>query len=115
MLYNDYRFFGTKGEDICCWSVNTGLFAAIKEQKTIEWVTAGHDHNNDYYGEFQGVNLAYGRKSGRGGYGPDNMKIGARVWEVTQSPYGIETWVREQGGTIHKETQSKARHMFDFP
>lgn len=82
-LYNDYRFFGTKGEDICCWSINTGLFSALKEQKTVEWVTAGHDHNNDYYGQYQGINLAYGRKSGVGGYGPKKMKVGARVFEVT--------------------------------
>lgn len=30
-LYNDYNFFGHKGEDVCCWSVNTGLFGALKE------------------------------------------------------------------------------------
>jgi hypothetical protein len=30
-LYNDYSFRGTKGEDICCSSVNTGLFSAMRE------------------------------------------------------------------------------------
>lgn len=82
-LYNDYSYFGQRGEDICCWSVNTGLFAALKEQRTVEWVSAGHDHNNDYYGKYQGINLAYGRKTGFGSYGPANITNGARVFEVT--------------------------------
>jgi hypothetical protein len=103
-LYNDYSFYGFKGEEVCCGSVNTGLFGALKEQKTVEWVTAGHDHNNDYYGAYQGINLAFGRKTGYGGYGPDGFPRGARVFEVTLEPYGVETWVREDGGNVHKET-----------
>ena len=108
-LYNDYSFFGHRGEDICCWSVNTGLFSALVEQKTVEWVSAGHDHNNDYYGSYQGINLAYGRKTGYGSYGPSNITHGARVFEVTKDPYSIETWVRQEDGTISKESQSKPR------
>ena len=53
------------------------------DQKCVEWVVCGHDHNNDYFGKFNGINLAYGRKSGYGAYGPDNMQRGARVFEVT--------------------------------
>ena len=103
-LYNNMNFYGKYGEDICCWSVNTGLFGALKEQKTIEWIAVGHDHNNDFYGNFDGINLAYGRKTGYACYGPENMQRGARVFEVTMDPYSIETWVRQEDGTIHKET-----------
>ncbi|CDW88364.1 metallophosphoesterase [Stylonychia lemnae] len=102
-LYNNDQFYGKRQEDICCWAVNTGLFGALKEQKTVEWVTVGHDHNNDYYGNYDGINLAYGRKTGYACYGPDNMQRGARVFEVTLNPYKIETWVRQEDGTIHKE------------
>jgi hypothetical protein len=109
-LYNDYSYFGSRGEDICCWSVNTGLFAALKEQPTVEWVSAGHDHNNDYYGSYQGINLAYGRKTGFGSYA--NITQGARVFEITQDPYSIETWVREDGGNVVIETQSRPRDPF---
>lgn len=103
-LYNDYSFFGVRGEDVCCWSVNTGLFSTLLEQPTVEWVAAGHDHNNDYYGSYQGINLAYGRKTGFGCYGPAAMPKGARVFEITQHPYHIDTWVREDGGNIHRDT-----------
>ena len=49
------------------------MFGALKEDKTVDWVTVGHDHNNDYYGNIDGINLAYGRKTGYGCYGPDGM------------------------------------------
>lgn len=114
-LFNDYAFYGEKGEDVCCGSVNTGLFAALKEQQTVEWVSCGHDHDNDFYGTFQGINLAYGRKTGFGGYGPDKMARGARVFEVTAEPYTIETWVREDGGKVVKNEAAQKRRLFDFP
>jgi hypothetical protein len=34
----------------------------------------GHDHDNDFYGEYEGILLAYGRKTGYGGYGPPKGK-----------------------------------------
>lgn len=87
----------------------------MKEQKTVEWVTCGHDHDNDFYGNYDGINLAYGRKTGHACYGPENMQRGARVFEVTLEPYSIETWVRQEDGTIHKENQSNAKSTLDFP
>jgi len=93
-LYNNDEFYGTKGEDICCWSLNTGLFSAMKEANIAEWVTVGHDHNNDYYGNYNGINLAYGRKTGYGSYSSPVLQHGARVFEVTAEPYSIRTWVR---------------------
>jgi hypothetical protein len=80
-LYNNVKFYGTKGESISCASLNTGLVGALIEQKTVEWVTCGHDHNNDYWGTYQSINLAYGRKTGFGSYGEN--KNGARVFEIT--------------------------------
>ena len=70
-LFNNNEFYGESHETICCWSLNTGLFAAIKEQPTVQWVSAGHDHNNDNFGVYDGITLGYGRKTGYGAYGPD--------------------------------------------
>ena len=49
-MYNFENIYGNKGETVCCQATNTGLFRVIKEQKTIEWISCGHDHNNDYAG-----------------------------------------------------------------
>lgn len=72
-LYNDGFYVGIRDEWVCCQALNTGVYSTLLEQKTVEWVSCGHDHNNDYYGEYSksGINLAYGRKTGFGSYGPD--------------------------------------------
>ena len=36
----------------------------------IQGVFVGHDHCNDFFVDFEGMLLAYGRKTGVGGYGP---------------------------------------------
>jgi 3',5'-cyclic AMP phosphodiesterase CpdA len=55
---------------ICCAALNTGLYAAMKEMNDIKALWVGHDHKNDFYGDFYGITLGYGRKTGYGGYGP---------------------------------------------
>ena len=109
-LYNDYQYYASRLEDICCSSVNTGLFCAMKEQPTVEWVSVGHDHLNSYWGNYYGINLAYGRKTG---YGSGSLlKHGARVFEVTESPYSIRTWVRTSDGSIDEDTTPSKRSLF---
>lgn len=100
-LYNEFSFSGTKNEDVCCSSVNTGLFSTVIGTNSVDWISCGHDHNNDFYGQYQGVNLAYGRKSGFGGYGPDGLQKGARVFEITlEHEYKVATWIRQEDGSI---------------
>jgi len=67
----------------------------------------GHDHNNDYYGDYYGISMSYGRKSGFGCYGPKGLKKGARVFELTYDPFTIDTWVREEDAHKHVETELK--------
>jgi len=48
-------------------------------------VFVGHDHNNDYGGYLDNVELVYGRKTGFGYYGPvGNVERGARVIELKE-------------------------------
>ncbi len=101
-MYNTVKVNGVKNEITSCSSVNTGLFSAMLEQRTVDWVACGHDHSNDFYGEYMGLKLGYGRKTGYGGYGPDNMRRGARVFFIKKEPYTIETWIREEGGLIDR-------------
>lgn len=100
---SSFSTYGEKREDICCFSVNTGLFASIEEQKNLRFITCGHDHDNDFYGDYNGVTLAYGRKTGHGGYGPPvGMQRGARVIELTEttdgSSWNLSTWIRQEDG-----------------
>ncbi len=36
----------------------------------IQTISCGHDHNNDFFGNYYNVTMMYGRKTGYGGYGP---------------------------------------------
>ncbi len=42
----------------------------------------GHDHTNDYSGEFDGVDLVYGRATGAGGYGGSVVPKGGKLITV---------------------------------
>lgn len=61
---------GQKRDYSGCQAINTGLFAEIQQQGTIKAVFAGGDHSTDFWAEYDGVTLGYGRKSGFGSYGP---------------------------------------------
>lgn len=59
-------------------------------------VFSGHNHNNDFIGKYLGISLAYGRKTGYGGYGPKGLQRGARVIELEweNGNLKIDTWIR---------------------
>lgn len=103
--WNDYentKLIGTLGEQICCFSSNTGLFDAIKEMGNVEGVFHGHDHNNDFIAFYKDLVIGFGRKSGYGGYGgPVADRPGSRVFEIHQDQHGRvswETWIRLETG-----------------
>lgn len=86
-LWNMKYVYGSKNEDVCCSSVNTGLFSAMLMAKNIKATFCGHDHNNDFHGEYYGIELYYGRKTGYGGYGPPpGMQRGARILDFQYDP-----------------------------
>jgi len=75
-VYNEEEIYGHAGEAVCCSVWNTGFFAAAKTNGDITAMFVGHDHNNDFGGWYDGIELVYGRKSGYGLYGKLH---GARV------------------------------------
>ncbi|KAF2076216.1 hypothetical protein CYY_002457 [Polysphondylium violaceum] len=105
-MWNFYPVNGSLYDTgVCCFSVNTGLYAAFKEMGDVVSMHVGHDHDNDFIGNYNGVQLGYGRKSGYGGYGPPpSWKHGARVLEITANPFSISTYLRYEDGS--SETQA---------
>ena len=52
-MYNNFNTNGMlEDSGVCCWSVNTGLFAAMLERGDIISVWHGHDHDNDFQGNY---------------------------------------------------------------
>jgi len=76
-------------------------------------VFCGHDHSNDYQGDYHGVRLHYGRKTGFGGHEPRkdqefHLKGGARIIEVSYDQnqnefFNFKSWIREDDGGVDKQ------------
>lgn len=87
-MWNLKDTYGSKNELVCCSSLNTGLYTAFKKSGAIQGVFCGHDHSNDYQGDYHGIRLHYGRKTGFGGHEPrkdqaNHLKKGARIIEIS--------------------------------
>ncbi|KAL4427687.1 hypothetical protein ABPG75_001776 [Micractinium tetrahymenae] len=108
-VWSDEPTVGSKEEDVACSVRDTGLFA-LARALGITAIYSGHDHSNDYSGVLHGVRLAYGRKSGYGGYGPpQGWQRGARVVQLRpgEDTSQSETWIRmEDGSKVYQAKRS---------
>ncbi len=93
------KFLGEKREEICSPRLNSGLFTALKESGQVIGVFAGHDHENDFIGIYQGIALGYGRVSaGKNAYG--SLSPGVRVIVLKEGKNEFDTYIRLKGGEI---------------
>ncbi|MDR2026971.1 MAG: metallophosphoesterase family protein [Prevotellaceae bacterium] len=93
------KIAGMKNEAECPPAINSGMFLAMRECGDVMATFAGHDHDNDYIGKYNGIFLAYGRFSGsKTTY--THMTQGARVIELTAGEKGFKTWIRLKDGHI---------------
>src|SRR5690606_20299220 len=68
----DYTIcYGQKHGDICVSRMQSGLFAAMIEQEDVMATFCGHDHVNDFWGSYYGIELYYGRATGYNTYGKE--------------------------------------------
>lgn len=95
------KFKGDRNEPECPGRVNSGMLAAIVERGDVKGVFCGHDHTNNYVGEWLGVQLGYDGSIGYYSYNlpDDSPKLargrGARVFVVNASnPRNYKTWMR---------------------
>ena len=58
---------------------NSGQFEALKEKGDIFAMFVGHDHNNSFYTNYQGIDLGYCQGAGFNTYGPGD-KRGVRLF-----------------------------------
>lgn len=75
---------GKLGEGPCPPCYNTGEFAAMKRQGNILGAFFGHDHVNDYCGQFDGIYLAATKSAGVRSYG-DGTGRGVRTVTLHES------------------------------
>ncbi len=91
------KLIGIKNEKVASGALNSGLFAQLVAGGDVMGVFCGHDHNNDYIGEFQGVALGYGRFGLSTPCWYKNMTAGARVIVLKQGKRSFVSWINTFG------------------
>lgn len=100
-VWQESTCYGEKNEAVCCSKLNSGLFAALKLAGHARGVFCGHDHVNDYMGDFHGIQLGYGRACGYNTYGLEGFERGARVFEIAvDDTENFKTWLRLADGRV---------------
>lgn len=98
------KLIGTKNEKVASGALNSGLFAQLIAAGDVMGVFCGHDHNNDYIGEYQGIALGYGRFGLTTPCWYGNMNAGARVIVLKQGKRSFDTWINSNGNLENKCT-----------
>lgn len=98
MTSNKNNYIGNHKETECNGKINTGMFAAMIESGDVMGVFVGHDHDNDYIGNYMGIALAYGRYSGGNTVYNNLGNNGCRVINLVEGGEGFETYIRLRGG-----------------
>ena len=84
---------GTRRESVGCGPFNSGLFNALVERGEVKAVICGHDHINDFEGDYCNIRLAMDGGISYDCYCDDDLR-GGRVIEVKEeSPDIIETYM----------------------
>lgn len=88
---DDGRAIGIANEKVLYWGDEEGLAAGIlKKAGNIRACFCGHSHRNDFYFEEKGITFAYGRSSGYGGYGGEDVPKGAKLIELSMKTACVE-------------------------
>lgn len=82
---------GIFGEDVCL-EKEDGSSVPLLAAAGIQSAICGHDHVNDYAGVIDGVDLIYGRATGHGGYGDDQVPKGGKLYTLDPTQKSMK-WV----------------------
>ncbi|EGG17796.1 hypothetical protein DFA_08796 [Cavenderia fasciculata] len=115
-LWNDHTIYGQfRDTGVCCYyTADSGFVSSMLEQKDIKGLYFGHDHGCDYHGDYFGIDIGYGRKTGYGSYNTELLH-GARLIQLTESPYSIETWIRNVNGDIEDQPKHEPNRQQALP
>lgn len=111
---------GERNEEEATAPFNPGLFHAALERGDVKGMFCGHDHVNDYTGNYHGIQLGYGPGSGFGAYGLPGDDVhrlrGARVFELAQDHPGVFVSTRVvRAGDLGIDLSPEPRRLPDVP
>lgn len=87
-LAADHIIEGIKGEKICSGWYSSGLFYAFIKQQNVKALFVGHDHENNYRSQIDGIELSYGNVAGYNTYG--ELARGVRIIDLYSDHYDTQ-------------------------
>lgn len=87
----------SKTTPICSPNVNSGMFYAMLESRSMLCTFCGHDHDNDFVGRHLGVGLAYGRFTG-GTNTYQHWENGVRLIDIAPDGRSLTTFTHLRSG-----------------
>lgn len=88
-------------ESPACPEINNGEFEAFREKGDVFGVFVGHDHNNSFVKNVDGIDLGYTQGSGFSTYGPGKNR-GVRVFLLDENaPKNYTTYTVTMGELCH--------------
>ncbi len=78
------RCFGVKRDGFGSPLVNSGQCLSMVKDGHTKGLFFGHDHVNSFWGDYYGLILGYGRKSGYGNYGAEDFLYGCRMFVLKE-------------------------------
>ncbi|QGQ94824.1 metallophosphoesterase [Paenibacillus psychroresistens] len=98
-MWNYQPCYGHNYEGVGCSLINSGLFSVFLKMKDVMGTFVGHDHVNDYWGDYHGIRLCYGKATGFNGYGKEGFQRGARLIQLQENAKSFDTWLRLEDGS----------------
>lgn len=86
-------YVGIAHEEVLHWGDDGRVFEAFQRAGNVRACFVGHSHLNDFYCDIKGTVLSYGRATGHGGYGADQLAKGAKLLKLDthQATFNFET------------------------
>jgi len=89
----DGSYVGIAQEEVLHWGDDGRVFDAFRRAGNARACFVGHSHVNDFYCTVEGIVLGYGRATGHGGYGGDQLAKGAKLLtlDTRRTAFSFET------------------------
>uniref|UniRef100_A0A0E0CCU7 Calcineurin-like phosphoesterase domain-containing protein n=1 Tax=Oryza meridionalis TaxID=40149 RepID=A0A0E0CCU7_9ORYZ len=88
-------------EEVAPQEAEWGMMDALVKRASVKAIFVGHNHGLDWCCPHEKLWLCFARHTGYGGYG--NWPRGARVIEISEQPFSIQSWIRMEDGTTHSD------------
>ncbi|TKY53399.1 inactive purple acid phosphatase 16 [Spatholobus suberectus] len=88
-------------ESVAAQEVETGIMDLLVNRTSVKAIFVGHNHGLDWCCPYRKLWLCYARHTGYGGYG--DWPKGARILEITQTPFSLQSWIRMEDGHVHSK------------